>query len=99
MTRRAAQNEPFYGEDGRLVADSPIASRLYPVAHSARESGGIVSVSGCGDCLTAGMIYGIHRNLSEADCVSVALEAAALSLTSFDTVPRTLAQMFPNGEP
>lgn len=50
-------------------------------------------MSGCGDCLTAGMIYGIHGNLNEVDCVSIALKAAALSLRSLDAVPQSLARM------
>ncbi|XP_071561331.1 uncharacterized protein [Temnothorax nylanderi] len=91
VTRRASQNEPFYDERGELIADSPaIASRLYPAVDGAERTGEILSVSGCGDCFTAGMIYGIHKNLDEIGCVSVALKAAALSLRSFDAVPRTL---------
>ncbi|XP_011875981.1 PREDICTED: pseudouridine-metabolizing bifunctional protein C1861.05 [Vollenhovia emeryi] len=86
VTRRASQNEPFYDERGELIADSPVASRLYP----AERTGEILSVSGCGDCFTAGIIYGIHKNLDEIGCVAVALKAAALSLRSFDAVPRTL---------
>lgn len=89
VTRKATQNEPFYDERGELIADSPIASRLYPI-DGAERTDEVLSVSGCGDCLTAGMIYGIHKNLDEIDCVSVALKAAALSLRSFDAVPRTL---------
>lgn len=90
MTRRATQSEPFYDERGELVAGSPVASRLYPAVDGAERTGEILSVSGCGDCFTAGIIYGIHRNLDEIGCVSVALKAAALSLRSFDAVPRTL---------
>lgn len=94
VTRGASGNEPFYDEGGKLVADSSIASRLYPVERDARtEYGQVLSVSGCGDCLTAGVIYGIHRNLVESDCVSLALRAAALSLETFDAVPRTLEML------
>jgi len=87
VTRKASQNEPFYDESGELIGNSSVASRLYPAVE---RTGRILSVSGCGDCLTAGIIYGIHRNLDEIGCISVALRAAALSLGSFDAVPRTL---------
>lgn len=90
MTRKAKRNEPFYDASGELIANSPVASRLYPAVDGAEKTGEIVSVSGCGDCLTAGIIYGIHKNLDEIGCISVALRAAALSLRSFDAVPRTL---------
>ncbi|XP_011351704.1 pseudouridine-metabolizing bifunctional protein C1861.05 isoform X2 [Ooceraea biroi] len=92
VTRKASQSEPFYDESGRLVAGSSIASRLYPVADHAKSSE-ILSVSGCGDCLAAGIICGIHRNLDESGCVSLALKTAALSLSSLDAVPQTLAEL------
>lgn len=91
VTRRATLREPFYDERGELIASSPVSSRRYPaVKKRAERPGEILSVSGCGDCLTAGIIYGIHRNLDEIGCVKLGLEAAALSLRSFDAVPRTL---------
>jgi len=80
---------PFYDERGELIVDSTVASRLYP-ATDAEKTDEIINESGCGDCLTAGIIYGIHKNLDEDGCISVALKAAALSLRSFDAVPRTL---------
>ncbi|XP_011633807.1 pseudouridine-metabolizing bifunctional protein C1861.05 isoform X2 [Pogonomyrmex barbatus] len=90
VTRRASQNVPFYDESGELIANSSVASRLYPAVDGTAETGEMLNVSGCGDCLTAGIIYGIHKDLDEVDCISVALRAAALSLRSFDAVPRTL---------
>ncbi|XP_039312020.1 pseudouridine-metabolizing bifunctional protein C1861.05 isoform X2 [Solenopsis invicta] len=91
VTRKASQNEPFYDESGKLVvSSSSVTSRLYPAVDGAERTGEIVSVSGCGDCLTAGIIYGIHKNLDEVGCISLALEAAALSLRSYDAVPRTV---------
>lgn len=95
MTRKALQDEPFYNKSGELIVNSSIASRLYPVIEKSSE---ILSVSGCGDCLTAGIIYGIHKNLNETDCISIALKAAALSLRSFDTVPRTLTMLSNSNE-
>ncbi|KAL6425190.1 hypothetical protein ACFW04_009446 [Cataglyphis niger] len=92
VTRKALQDEPFYNKNGELIANSSIASRLYP-ADGIEKCSEILSVSGCGDCFTAGIIYGIHKNLDETNCVSIALKAAALSLRSFDTVPRTLTML------
>lgn len=93
MTRKALSHDPFYDENGELIVNSSVASRLYPVINDTEKSNEILSVSGCGDCLTAGIIYGIHKNLDEINCVSIALKAAALSLRSFDTVPQTLAML------
>ncbi|XP_012227103.1 uncharacterized protein [Linepithema humile] len=93
VTRKASSHEPFYNENGELIVNSSIASRLYPVANGAEKSNEILCVSGCGDCLTAGIIYGIHKNLDEVNCISIALKAAALSLRSFDTVPQTLVML------
>ncbi|XP_072745140.1 uncharacterized protein [Anoplolepis gracilipes] len=95
VTRKALQDEPFYNKSGELIVNSSIASRLYPVIEKSSE---ILSVSGCGDCLTAGIIYGIHKNLNETDCISIALKAAALSSRSFDTVPRTLTMLSNSNE-
>ncbi|XP_029175763.1 pseudouridine-metabolizing bifunctional protein C1861.05 [Nylanderia fulva] len=93
VTRKALQDEPFYDKNGKPIVNSSIASRLYPPVDGADKSSKILSVSGCGDCLTAGIIYGIHKNLDEASCISIALKAASLSLRSFDTVPRTLTML------
>jgi len=93
VTRKALSHEPFYNKNGELIVNSSIASRLYPAVNDAKKSNEILSVSGSGDCLTAGMIYGIHKNLDEINCISIALKAAALSLKSFDTVPQTLAML------
>ncbi|XP_032682752.1 pseudouridine-metabolizing bifunctional protein C1861.05 isoform X2 [Odontomachus brunneus] len=98
VTRGASEHEPFYDKDGKLVVNSPIVSRLYSIEKSATESDEVINVSGCGDCLTAGVIYGIHRDLNESNCISIALKAAALSLKSFDTVPSTLKVLSINGK-
>ena len=85
-------NDPFYDKEGRLVAHTMITSRLYPpsffISDDPNET---FNVNGCGDCLTAGIIYGIHKNLDETSCLSLALKAAALSLTSLDAVPTSLS--------
>lgn len=92
VTRRASREKPFYDENGQLIADSPTTdSRLYAIADVHPSE--VLSVSGCGDCLAAGIICGIHRNLDEVTCVTAALKAAALSLRSYETVPQTLTSL------
>lgn len=92
MVRKALGSDPFYDEDGKLIVRDAIGSRLYPpLSFISDDSNETFSVNGCGDCLTAGIIYGIHQNLDETNCLSLALKAAALSLTSLDAVPASLS--------
>nr|XP_003706990.2 PREDICTED: pseudouridine-metabolizing bifunctional protein C1861.05 [Megachile rotundata]XP_012148993.1 PREDICTED: pseudouridine-metabolizing bifunctional protein C1861.05 [Megachile rotundata]XP_012148994.1 PREDICTED: pseudouridine-metabolizing bifunctional protein C1861.05 [Megachile rotundata] len=92
VVRKALGNDPFYDEGGKLIANTMINSRLYPpLSYVSDDSNETFNVSGCGDCLTAGIIYGIHKNLDETGCLSLALKAAALSLTSLDAVPSSLS--------
>lgn len=94
MARKAPSNEPFYDETNKLIENSSVQSRIYPTTFNNNEIfDRIVSVSGSGDCLAAGMICGILRGLDEQSCVSLALKAAALSLKSHKTVPSTLASL------
>lgn len=58
-----------------------------PLSCTSEDRNKINNANGCGDCLSAGIIYGIHKNLCEIDCLSLALKAAALSLMSSDAVP------------
>ncbi|XP_034185850.2 uncharacterized protein LOC117606921 [Osmia lignaria lignaria] len=92
IVRKALGNDPFYDKEGKLIANNMITSRLYPpLSYIPDDSNETFNVSGCGDCLTAGIIYGIHKNLDERGCLSLALKAAALSLTSLDAVPSSLS--------
>ncbi|XP_076247460.1 uncharacterized protein LOC143187255 [Calliopsis andreniformis] len=92
VIRKASGNDPFYDKEGKLIVNNIITSRLYPpLSYTSEDSNETFNVSGCGDCLTAGIIYGIHKNLNEVDCLSLALKAAALSLTSLDAVPASLS--------
>ena len=92
IVRKALGNDPFYDKEGKLIANNMITSRLYPpLSYISDDSNETFNVSGCGDCLTAGIIYGIHKNLDERGCLSLALKAAALSLTSLDAVPSSLS--------
>lgn len=95
VTRKAAGNRAFYDERGELINDENIQSRLYkphlqlndiPDVHQS-------SVSGCGDCLAAGIIVGILNKFSEAECLALGLEAAAISLKSFEAVPQQLSTL------
>ena len=92
IARRALGNDAFYDKEGKLITNTAITSRLYPpLSHTSEDPNETYNVSGCGDCLTAGIIYGIHQNLDERNCLSLALKAAALSLTSLDAVPASLS--------
>ncbi|XP_043476485.1 pseudouridine-metabolizing bifunctional protein C1861.05 [Leptopilina heterotoma] len=95
VSRKAAGNRAFYDERGELIYDEDIQSRLYkphlqldniPEVHQS-------SVSGCGDCLAAGIIVGILNKFSEAECISLGLKAAAISLRSFEAVPQQLSTL------
>ena len=50
----------------------------------------IQSVSGAGDCLSAGFIAGILTEKTHHEALKIGLKAARLSLLSMDTVPDTL---------
>ncbi|CAK9802343.1 Pseudouridine kinase [Anthophora quadrimaculata] len=91
IVRKAAANDSFYDKEGKLVVRTTVNSRLYPpLYHISDDPNKTFNVSGCGDCLAAGIIYGIHKNFDETNCLSLALNAAALSLTSLDAVPAAL---------
>lgn len=94
VARKAPSNEPFYDETNNLIETGSVQSRIYPTTFNNNEIlDKIVSVSGSGDCLAAGMMCGILRGLDEERCVSLALRAAALSLKSHKTVPSTLSSL------
>ncbi|XP_076662445.1 uncharacterized protein LOC143365797 isoform X2 [Halictus rubicundus] len=94
VVRKALGNDTFYDKEGKLTVNTMITSRLYPpLSYTSEDSNGTFNVSGCGDCLTAGMIYGIHKNMIETDCLSFTLKAVALSLTSLEAVPASLSSL------
>ena len=49
-----------------------------------------LSVSGAGDCLSAGFIAGILNGKDHNEALLMGLKAARLSLLSMDTVPESL---------
>ncbi|XP_046613096.1 pseudouridine-metabolizing bifunctional protein C1861.05 isoform X1 [Neodiprion virginianus] len=96
VSRKADKIEPFYNGDRQLIHHdgAEVQTRLYPpISFSTDSQERIVSVSGCGDCLVAGVIRGIQEGLDEASCVRLALKAASVSLTSFDPVPASLSSI------
>ncbi|OWF38530.1 pseudouridine-metabolizing bifunctional protein C1861.05-like [Mizuhopecten yessoensis] len=62
----------------------------YPAASPDNMPKQLVSVSGAGDCLTAGIISGIIQGHDIELCVKTGLLAAQMSLQSFDAVPTTV---------
>ncbi|XP_012272810.1 pseudouridine-metabolizing bifunctional protein C1861.05 [Orussus abietinus] len=92
VTRRGLRNDPFYQSES-LLERGPLQSHLYPSHFKLSEDNQPLSVTGCGDCLAAGIICGILQNLSEAHCVSLGLQAAVLSLKSLHPVPSTLSEL------
>lgn len=95
VTRRSSsQEEPFLDEQSNLVETcSRIESRLYPALEVVNEKEEIKSVSGCGDCLAAGIIIGLLRGWSESSCVYLGLNAARESLFSYQSVPDSLKSL------
>ncbi|XP_047358495.1 pseudouridine-metabolizing bifunctional protein C1861.05 isoform X1 [Vespa velutina] len=94
ITREAKKTDPFYDKNGVLIKNGAINSHLYkPLSHVSKIPYKIFSASGCGDCFAAGIIYGIHNNLNEENCVNLALKAADLSLRSHEAVPSTLSSL------
>ncbi|XP_033232223.1 pseudouridine-metabolizing bifunctional protein C1861.05 isoform X3 [Belonocnema kinseyi] len=94
VVRKASKEDAFYDEKGRLIENEDIQSHLYPpLSQVAEKHIQQISVSGCGDCLAAGIIVGILNGLDEANCISHGLKAAAVSLTSFEAVPPTMSAL------
>jgi len=60
---------------------------------STNNMSGIVSVSGAGDCLASGFLFGVVSGLGVNTCAALANVAAALSLQSVATVPASLASV------
>ena len=52
----------------------------------------VISVSGAGDALAAGILLGLSEGRELTDCIPYGLAATALSLQSFDTVPSGLSR-------
>jgi len=93
VVRRAAHGR----EDQPLLLQAPQSTDAIVGLHfgppSTGESNGIVSVSGAGDCLASGFLFGVVSGLGVNTCAALANAAAALSLQSVATVPSSLASI------
>ncbi|XP_043283862.1 pseudouridine-metabolizing bifunctional protein C1861.05 [Venturia canescens] len=78
----------------KIPSNGKLESRWYPapIVEKQGEDENF-SASGCGDCLTAAIITGSYRGLNEIDCIKIALEAAVISLKSYEPVPRSLREL------
>lgn len=74
------------GKHGVLLVEPSLGSRHFAVQPEAN----IVSVSGAGDCLSAGFIAGILHGHDHHNSLKMGLKAARLSLQTMDTVPQNL---------
>lgn len=90
VTRKSSGDEPFLDENNTLIESSAVHSRLYSSVNVDEE---IANVSGCGDCLAAGIITGILKGWKESSCILLGLHAAKQSLISYETVPQTLRSL------
>ncbi|XP_011311477.1 pseudouridine-metabolizing bifunctional protein C1861.05 [Fopius arisanus] len=98
IARKGSKSDGFYSKRANklLTKTGNVQSRLYPPLIKINDSEkNRYSVSGCGDCLAAGIISGVLRELDEETCVSLGLRAAQLSLESPQTVPISLRTLRP----
>ncbi|KAF7998596.1 hypothetical protein HCN44_011004 [Aphidius gifuensis] len=99
VVRKSWREDLFYlrGEKNKISLienDVKVQSRIYsPLSTISVESKRTYSVSGCGDCLAAGVISGIMKGMDEASCVNLGLKAAGICLESLETVPKTLINL------
>ena len=80
------------GQNGVLLIEPSVQNfDQYTFTHFPVEPvDDIASVSGAGDCLSAGFIKGLLQGYDHETCVKMGIKAARLSLKSMDTVPETL---------
>ncbi|KAK0180274.1 hypothetical protein PV327_005935 [Microctonus hyperodae] len=101
VTRKGNATDVFYNftnnssyEVNNSMACNEIESRIYPPLLNIDDNiNKGYSVSGCGDCLAAGIISGMLKGYDELSSVSLGLRAAAISLQSFETTPATLKSL------
>ena len=79
-------NDPEVRPPGQLVT----TAKFYPLP--VKKVSGIASVSGAGDCFAAAFISSILRGLSQDQAISAGFQAAEITLTAFEAVPKTLTQ-------
>ena len=83
LVRRGSPRHPLPAR-GRLAGGPGLSAVWYPCHDPATR---VVSVSGAGDCLTAGFISSVLRGLDQATAVSAGMQAAKLSCGVSAAVP------------
>jgi len=85
--KRGSENEPLLAQVPQTL--DPVVGLHF--APPATGNSNIVSVSGAGDCLASGFLYGVVSGLSINACAALANATAAASLQSIATVPASIA--------
>jgi len=88
LTRRGSVSDPLpVKSNSNSTLDSRFSSVYYPGSPATH----VVSVSGAGDCLTAGFLTGVLQGKNQHQCVSAGLQAAKLSCGVAAAVPSQLS--------
>lgn len=85
LVRRGLPDDPL-----PLSPKSSMSTRISAVHYPGCPADAVVSVSGAGDCLTAGFIAGILRGEDQHTAVNVGMQAARLSCGVSAAVPESL---------
>ena len=88
LVRKGRPSDPLPSR-ASLSGGPGVSAVWYPCTDPCPPSQ-VVSVSGAGDCLTAGFLAGVLRGLDQASAVSVGLQAAKLSCQVSPAVPESL---------
>lgn len=86
LVRRGRPEEPLPTKTS-MTQGSEVSGVWYPCSDPCTS---VVSVSGAGDCLTAGFITGVLQGRDQATAVSAGLQAARISCSVSAAVPETL---------
>ena len=89
LVRRGGPEDPLPTKSSRMmkVVTGEVSGVWYPCTDPCTS---VVSVSGAGDCLTAGFITGLLQGRDQATAVSAGLQAARISCSVSAAVPETL---------
>ena len=86
LVRRGRPEEPLPTKTS-MTQGADVSGVWYPCSDPCTS---VVSVSGAGDCLTAGFITGVLQGRDQATAVSAGLQAARISCSVSAAVPETL---------
>ena len=91
LVRRGGPEDPLPTKSsltqGARMMGAEVSGVWYPCTEPCTS---VVSVSGAGDCLTAGFITGVLQGSDQATAVSAGLQAARISCSVSAAVPETL---------